>query len=74
MRFQHPKDGDSKNWKVRFAWFPVVIYDSKEDRHYTVWWEHYRECKFYCVKLRPTKIGPVNMGGWDCERTMIEKV
>lgn len=74
MKFAHIKHGEQEPWRIKFAWFPVCIYDDYEERNYTVWLERYTEQRTWVIKKRPTKYGPMTRGGWDIKRKMIKEV
>ena len=74
MRSAHRKHGDQLPWRIRFAWFPVDIYDSHDERWYSVWLERYTEQRTWVVKQRPTKFGyDITCGAWEVQRKMIKK-
>lgn len=72
MRFAQARDGDTKPQRIRFAWFPTMIYDTNTQRWYRVWLEHYREKSTYVVKPRPTKFGTITFGKWQSQREFLE--
>jgi hypothetical protein len=75
MKWSHARDGDTRPWRVRFAWFPTEIYDPTDDRWVTIWLERYTEQQTYVVKQRPTKFGyKILCGAWESQRKLIVKV
>jgi hypothetical protein len=74
MKFKHNKHFDTKPWKVKFAWFPTIIYSSKQGRTFTIWFESYQEKQTYIVKERATKFGyKITCGDWEKYRKFLNE-